>query len=271
MNIVSLSAISELISAVNHHKQFDLGQYELISLRLQVSQFLSQYRISNTDNLLDRLAKDRFFYEEFLHHICVEPTSMFRDPELWIILKNELLPDLAKASEIRIWLPQCSSGEELFSLAVLLKEADLHNKASILVTGISSLYLKELKLGKFNKAKYGASENNYSKYNGLNEFNKLFRQKDQDLYFDTSFIRNINFSLQDITAEIPEGNLDLVLFRNRLLYFNCKSREEALRLVSRSLRRGGYLILGFRESLHGSSLSEEFSIVNSTEKIYQKK
>ena len=96
MKLVSLSEISALISSVNQSRQFDLGKYESITLRLKVTKLLSQYRLLNTDSLLERLERDNTFFEEFLYQLSVETTSMFRDPEHWIILKNELLADLAR-------------------------------------------------------------------------------------------------------------------------------------------------------------------------------
>jgi len=182
MNIIPLKAVNKLIKAVDQNHKFDLSRFELISLRFRVAKLLNQYQLSDTDMLIMRLDKDRHFFEDLLYHILIEPTSMFRDPEFWILLRDRLLPLLSGSSRMRAWLPQVSSGEELFSLAIVLQDTRFIRNVSILVTGICSVYLK---------------------YCGLLEFNEYFTKRNQDIYFNRSLMPEVRYKKQDISYSAP--------------------------------------------------------------------
>jgi chemotaxis protein methyltransferase CheR len=268
---LSILEYRQIIKAIKETYDFDYTDYALTSLKRRFELSIISHNFTNADVFIDKITGSKDFFNTLLTEILVESTEMFRDPTLWIYLKDELLPTIIKNNfKIKIWLPTCVSGDELFTLNIILQEEGLEEKVEIIATYFNDNILKNIKSGEMNLNKLDASKENYLRYGGKKEFSNYLSILKENAVRDTSLIKNVKFIKQNINFDNSPQDVKLIIYRNQMIYFNQNLQDKVIKQFNNCLTLAGCLIIGIKEQLGGLSI-KDFKIVNEEENIYRKK
>lgn len=252
----------------------DFRDFALTSFKRRLEEVIAKNGLKDADGLTNRLTSNKAFLEYFLGDIIPETTEMFRDPSLWRALREEVIPDIVKnSSKLKIWVAAFDSGEEIYSLCILLKEMNLLDQFQIFASTISEETTKKILSGKLDAKQLEVNEANYERLNGHNRYADYhsIASSSGSILIDTSLISGVTFVKQDTLLNNAPSGIKLVLFRNQLIYFNQILQDKCLNAIHNSLIPGGYLALGAKETLENTNSNNKFTVVNDAEKIYKKK
>ncbi|HEX3006517.1 MAG TPA: CheR family methyltransferase [Bacteroidales bacterium] len=272
MSEIGIVDTRNIIKLIQEKYGFDFSDFALTAFKRRLENFLQQRNLRHPDLLMNRLHDSPDTFEQLLEDICVPSTEMFRDPSLWRLLREEILPQIYKESpKLKIWLPGTVSGDELYSICIILKELDILDKVQILATCLSTKHIDVIKTGLLRAVKVEVSEENYERLNGRAKFSEYCKEMSGAFFRDISLISHVNFEIQKIDLESPPTGVKLVLYRNRMIYFNPTLQLKVLKNIHASLVNGGYLIVGIKELLANLYNTNDFILVNAHESIYKKK
>lgn len=269
MEEVKYSEIEQVLEQVHLYGGVDFSKYAKASLKRRIQRFCQEHRISNIDKLLSHLASGDGFITRFVEEITVNTTEMFRDPAYWQILRDDVLPVLAKKGLIRIWHAACSSGEEVYSMGILLKEAGMLNICRNVATDINETALAVARSGEYSLRKQKVNENNYKNFGGKKSLLCYAKARDNRVIFDPELICNVRFQRHDLAKDGPFSKFDLILCRNVMIYFNLDLQERVVGTFSKSMFPGAYLGIGNKESLNWCRTARNLSSISQDEKIYK--
>lgn len=270
MEDISVKDIGRITDALKSSQGVDFSDYAFSSYRRRIIRFTEINRIRNIDLLTSRIAEDQSFADSFIEAITVNVTEMFRDPGFWVMLREKVLPALASRSEINIWHAACSTGEEVYSMAILLREAGLLEKTRIVATDINRNVLKTAASGKFRLRNQEVNGRNYSQMQGKTSLADFYTIEDGLAVFDASLVRSAEFMHHDLAKDGAFSLFDLVLCRNVMIYFNSELQERVLSVINKSMNMGAFLAIGSKESIRWCRDYNCFSEVSMEEKIYRK-
>ena len=259
-----------MIKEIHAHYGYDFSGYARASVYRRIKRFLSQKSLNTLEELRPALFADSFFFENFLQEITVNVTEMFRDPSFFLSLRTNVLPILSTYPFIKIWDAGCSTGEELFSLAILLEEEGLLERSKIYATDINQKVLKQAKEGIFPASNMAGYTSGYYAAGGKREFSSYYLSNYGSVKFDTNLIRNVVFYPHNLASDSSFNEFHLILCRNVLIYFNRELQERVYRLFDESLVSLGYLALGKKETLAMSQISSSYNHVDKGNRIYRK-
>lgn len=262
--------VETLIIEIKGRYGYDFSGYARASVYRRVKRFLQNRNIKNVDTLREGIFNDPYYFEIFLQEITVNVTEMFRDASFFLSLRQNVLPLLSTYPYIKIWDVGCSTGEELFSLAILLEEVGLLDKTKIYATDINQKVLKQAKEGIFSADKLAAYTAGYKASGGEKEFAGYYVSHYGSLKFDSSLIRNVVFYPHNLASDSSFNEFHLVLCRNVLIYFNSGLQARVFKLFDESLVSLGYLALGKKETLAMSDLHKSYTFVDKENRIYRK-
>lgn len=272
MTEVGIVDTRNIIKLIQEKYNYDFSDYALTSFKHRLEFILQLRNLKHPDVLLNRLKDYPDFFEQFLDDISIPSTEMFRDPSLWRLLRDELIPALYKeSSRFKIWLPGTVSGDELYSLCIVLKELDILEKVQIFATCLSQKSIDHIKSGILRSSKVEVSEENYERMNGRGKFQDYCKDINGTTYRDPALIANVTFDVQKMELENPPTGIKLLLYRNRMIYFNSTLQIRVLKNLYNSLNPGGYLIIGIKELLSNLYNLNDFILANPLESIYKKK
>jgi chemotaxis protein methyltransferase CheR len=221
--------------------------------------------------LIKKLTDQPQFIEEFLDELTVNVTEMFRDPSFWRILRDEIIPGiLLNHQSFKIWHAGCSSGEEVFSMAILLKEMGIHDSVSIIATDLDVNILEKAKLCTYPVKNMELNEKNYIRFEGKTSLKDYYKEENGKAVFDKELIKNVSFRKHDLVTGELFNKFDLILCRNVMIYFNQVLQNDVLKKFHESLFKYGYLAIGSKESLIWCDIANRFIVVNNEEKVYKK-
>jgi chemotaxis protein methyltransferase CheR len=222
------------------------------------------------ESLQEKVYKNPEYFEYFLQEVTVNVTEMFRDPSFFWALRKKVLPMLSTYPYIKIWDAGCSTGEELYSLAILLKEENLLHKTRIYATDVNQKVLVKAKEGIYPISSMREYIQNYHQAGGVQDFSEYYTARYGYAKFDQSLIENVIFYPHNLATDGSFNEFHLVICRNVLIYFNRHLQEKVLQLFINSLVNLGYLCLGKKENLALSSIESHFKEIDKGEKIYRK-
>lgn len=262
--------VEAMIKEIHTHYGYDFNGYARASVYRRIKRFLTHKQLNSLEELRRALFSDSYFFENFLQEITVNVTEMFRDATFFLSLRNNVLPILSTYPFIKIWDAGCSTGEELFSLAILLKEAGLLDRTKIYATDINQKVLKQAKEGIFSAANMTGYTAGYYASGGTQEFSSYYNSNYGNVKFDSSLIKNVVFYPHNLATDSSFNEFHLVLCRNVLIYFNRELQERVFKLFDDSLVSLGYLALGKKETLAMSQISSSYNFVDKSNRIYRK-
>lgn len=261
--------IEDIINVVKKLYGFDFTGYSKASLKRRLTRILQLKRLTFYD-LKHLLINDKDFFQHFLEEVTVNVTEMFRDPLFYKAINSQVLPYLSTFQHIKVWSAGCSSGEEVYSMAILLKEAGLINKSFVYGTDINTEVLKEAKKGIYSLRKIKSYAENYQ-YSGLpgtitDHFTILYDAAS----IHTELKQNTLFSVHNLISDNVFNEFQLISCRNVFIYFESSLQEKILDLFYRSLCPLGFLCLGSKEAIRSDAFKKRFKTISSKENIYQK-
>ncbi len=271
MQEIHIVDIRKLTETIKSKYGYDFTNYAMSSFKRRVQRILELHNFNSVDALTKRIADDSTFFEEFINEITVNVTEMFRDPSFWRELRDKIIPNiLLNHQKVSIWHAGCSSGEEVYSMAILLKEMDILESSKIIATDIDEDILNKAKGGVYAQKNMEINEKNYVRFRGNNELNKYFEVKNGLAYMDKSLVKDVSFRKHDLVNGIVFSKFDIVLCRNVMIYFNQTLQNDVLKKLHESIFKYGYLAIGTKESLIWCEIANKFIVVNNEEKIYKK-
>ena len=251
---------------------YDFKNYALTFFKRRVEKVIVNYNLKDADGFIRKIEGDKDFFELFLQEICVETTEIFRDPSLWRLLKEELLPRLIhNNTNFKIWFPEVSSGEELYSIAILLKNLKLLDNVQLIASSISSLNIDKTKKGVFDPKKNEVNQANFVRIFSEGDLTEFYKVEGDKAFWDTSLLENTKFIKQNIIFDDYPKGIKLVLFRNQMIYYNQILQERYIKTIYNSLVPGGHFIIGNNEKIDYWNSDKDFTLVNKEESIYKKK
>lgn len=266
---VSDEEMSSLTQSILTRYGIDFTCYEPKSLRRRIIRVLNRFEFQSVFQLWSAFLKDPAFIQTFMNEVSVGMTSMFRDPVMWKALKVRLKASPSMRN-INIWHAGCSTGEEVYSMAILLKETHLLDRAKALATDFNRSALEEAQSGVYHKIKMIENETNYKEFNPFHSFSDYYASDGKNAIMDKSLIGHCTFDYQNlITDNFPQG-FDIVLCRNVMIYFDTIAKNKLLDKFYNCLNPGGYFIIGFFDTMSHMIDESKFKMVDDGAKIFQK-
>lgn len=264
--------IREIIRIIGKVYNYDFSSSALTSFKYSLEKVMAQNAISNPEMLIRKLTDDKEFFDIFLHDLVVPSTEMFRDPSLWRWLREEYFPNLPPRyfDNFKIWLPKNNSGDELYTLCILLKELNILEKVKIFATVFSNKSVEFIKDGKYPLKKLEISIENYKRFHGTDSFDNYYTLKDNAAIRDNSLISSVEFIKDDITFSKAPQNVKLLMFRNSLIYCNPSQQTRLLGKMKQCLSVAGNMILGIKENIVHAN-NTDFELINENESVYKRK
>jgi len=259
-----------ILEAIYQKYGYDFRNYAKASLRRRLRYRLSQSNLKTISEMQHKLLNDKKFFDTLLLDLTINVTEMFRDPSFFKALREIVISELKKQPFIKVWHAGCSSGEEIYSTAILLKENGMYESSLIYATDTNEMVLDKAKSGIFPIEKMKDFTVNYRKAGGLASFADYYTARYDNAIMDNSLKKNIVFSNHNLVTDSVFGEMDLIMCRNVLIYFNRELQDRVFRLFMDSLRPGGFLCLGSKETIRFSSFSENFENVIEKERVYRR-
>ncbi len=261
-----------ILKSISERHDLDFKNHALTFFKRRLEHILDTYRLRGPDVLVDKIKNDPEFFEFFLKEVCIETTELFRDPSLWRYLKDKFLPGLLRgANRFKIWFPEVSSGEELYSLAILLNEMGHLDKVRFVVGSISQLRLDELQKGLLDMKKMEVNHANFKRIFNDARLEDYYTTRGETGYIDTGLLKNVEIERQNTYYERQPNNVKLIMWRNQMLYFNQILQERLLKSFCRALVPGGHLIIGMNERIDYWNSGKDYILVGEKENIYKKR
>lgn len=262
--------IELLIQAVYQKFQYDFRSYSRSSLRRRLSYALVRMNLDSVSQLLHKLLHEEDFFPKLLDYLVVNTTEMFRDPEYFLSLKNNVFPFLRTFPSVKVWIAGCSTGEELYSLAILMREAQF-KRVMFYATDINPHNLEMAQRGIYDAEAIKKASKNYQLSGGQYSLSDYYEAAYNSVKFDPTLIENVVFSDHSLATDSVFSEMHLISCRNVLIYFERDLQDRVFNLFSGSLIRDCFLGIGNKETLQFSSSQDDFSTVDSKNRIYQKR
>lgn len=259
-----------LVDYIYERYQSDFRNYAHPSLSRRINRALVELNVRNVNELYQKLQKDEKFYPKLLSILTINTTEMFRDPEYFKFLKEEVFPYLKTFPSIKIWVAGCSTGEEVLSLAILLRESGF-KRYLLYASDINPKNLSRARMGIYETNSIKRASANYFKAGGSKSLSDYYQSAYDSVQFDPSLLENVVFTDHSLATDSVFSEMHLISCRNVLIYFQKVLQDRALKLFDSSLIRGGFLTLGSKETMQFTSLEREYVQMNFSMRIYQKK
>ncbi|MEP6589264.1 MAG: CheR family methyltransferase, partial [Polaromonas sp.] len=260
-----------LMEAIYRQYSYDFRDYAGASQKRRVLQALTQFECPGIPALQAAILQDPGLFMRLLQYLTIAVSEMFRDPTFFLALRQQVIPLLQTYPSLKIWIAGCSTGEEAYSLAILLKEEGLLERSLIYATDINAKSLDKARQGIFSLASIRDHTVNYQKAGGQRAFSDYYTAAYDAAIFDKSLRENIIFADHSLATDSVFSETQLVLCRNVLIYFNKKLQDRALGLFHESLSHRGFLGLGSKESIDFSSYATRFEPLLKPERIFRKR
>jgi len=252
--------ISLLLEGIYRHYGFDFREYAYTSLRRRIRQMMTIENIHSVSALQDKVLHDGDCMRRFLLAIAVNVTSMFRDPAFYVAVREKVVPYLRTYPTIDIWHAGCSTGEEVYSMAILLQEEGLLDRCRLYATDMNETVLASAKSGIFPLSVMREYTQNYQRAGGRKSFSSYYITDQANAIFDHSLKKNMVFGQHNLAMDANFKEFSLIMCRNVMIYFQRSLQMRVFELLHESLSVFGILALGNRESLtlspHASSYED---------------
>lgn len=259
-----------LLEGVYQYYGYDFRNYALSSLKRRIQGFMQLEGVANISALQERLLHNRAYLERFLLALTVNVTSMFRDPSFYNTFRNQVIPFLQTYPFIRIWHAGCSTGEEVYSMAILLQEEGLYHRCRIYATDTNEKVLQNAKSGIFSLKMMQEYTHLYLKAGGKKSFSEYYTAAYDNAIFRSSLRENVVFAQHNLATDSSFNEFNVILCRNVLIYFNQVLQKRVHELFYNSLCTFGILGLGRQESIRFTSYEQYYEELIKGEKIYRK-
>jgi len=263
--------IQLLLEALYQRYHYDFRHYARASIKRRLVQARTQLGFPTVSALQDRVLHDPAMLPRLLDYLTVQVSEMFRDPSYFRALREQVLPHLRTYPSLKIWIAGCSTGEEVYSLAILFREEGLYDRTIFYATDINPEALAAAEAGVYALDRIRKFTENHQKSGGKSSLSDYYTAAYGRAVFDKSLRSRVVFSDHSLVTDAVFAEMHLISCRNVMIYFDRALQDRAIGLFRESLARKGFLGLGSKESLRFSSHAGAFSDFASTEKIYQRR
>lgn len=262
--------IELLLTGIARRYGYDFRNYARASLRRRIATVLEREEVSCISALQARILHDPICMERFIETISVHVTSMFRDPAFYRALRREVVPILRTYPFVRAWVAGCSTGEEVYSLAILLEEEGLYDRCRLYATDMSNALLRRAARGIIPLPRMRENTRNYQAADGQRDFSWYYTADDENAVLREDLRRNIVFSQHNLVSDGTFNEFNIVFCRNVLIYFDGTLRKRVYELLYGSLCHFGVLGLGRKETLEYSPFRDRFEVLDEDARLYRK-
>ena len=260
-----------LLEAIFQRYHYDFRDYAMSSLRRRLRQAMERFGASSLSVLQARVLHDAHALPILLDYLTIQVSEMFRDSTHFLALRRDVLPILATYPSLKIWIAGCSTGEEVHSMAILLEEEGLLDRAIIYATDVNEEALHKAEAGVYTLDRVAGFSESYTKAGGKGSLSDWYTAAYNGVVFDRRLRRNVVFSDHSLSTDGDFTETHLVMCRNVLIYFDRELQDRAIALFEQSLMPRGFLALGSKENLRVSSHAAAFETFNTHERIYRKR
>lgn len=260
-----------LLEAVYRHYGYNFLDYSRASVKRRVMHRFGLSGLKNLGDMQHELLHNVPFFEQLLLDLSINVTEMFRDPAFYQALRQEVIPILKTYPFLKIWHAGCSSGEEAYSMAILLKEEGLYDRTQMYATDFNDVVLQRARDGIYPVDQVKDFTLNYQKAGGKNSFVDYYTAQHESIIMNRSLKKNIVFANHNLESDGVFGEMNLIFCRNVLIYFNKELQNRVLALFRDSLCRAGILCLGSKENIRFSACADDFEPLVADHKIYRKR
>jgi chemotaxis protein methyltransferase CheR len=264
-------AIERLLEAIYDRFGYDFRDYSRAHVRRRIAQRLQLSRLDSIGTLEHRVLHNPGFVGLLLKDLSINVTEMFRDPDFFLTLRERVVPLLKTWSFVKIWHAGCSTGEEVYSTAILLMEEGLYDRVQIYATDFNQQVLDQAREGIFPAAAMQKYARNYQLSGARASFSDFYHARYDSAIMDPALKKNILWAAHNLVTDSDFAEVQLVLCRNVLIYFGKDLQNRVHGLFHRSLANGGFLCLGRKECLSLTDYEGRYTVVDRQQKIFRKK
>lgn len=258
-----------LMQAIKNRYGLDFTNYEQRSLKRGISRLMMKHRMASLLELWARILKDREFFMQAIDDLLVNLTELFRNPDVWIMIRDKILDSFADKS-LKIWHAGCSTGEEVYTMAIVLEEKGMLRNSRVLATDLSTTALGKAKAGDYSLIVLKEYLRPFLKFYPNRKLEDYFDYHDKHATIKPQYKTQVTFKKHNLVHDPVVEKFDMIFCRNVMIYFDEKLKTQVLQLISNSLTDTGYLIIGYYDIMpeSGKSLFELFDVKT---RIYRKK
>ncbi|MBY0097875.1 CheR family methyltransferase [Mesobacillus maritimus] len=249
---------------------YDYRNYAYSSIRRRVWHRIHAEKLSSITGLLEKILHDPACLRRLMADFSINVTEMFRDPLFFLTFREQVVPMLRTYPSVRIWLAGCSTGEEVYSMAILLQEEGIYDKTKIYATDINADVLKVAKSGRYSLNQMRKYTNHYFQAGGNESLSDYYSVHGEGVVFNNDLRKNIVFAQHNLVTDKSFNEFHAILCRNVLIYFDKSLQERVHRLFYESLGSLGVLGLGDKEALGYTDIANRYEEIAYNQKLYKK-
>jgi chemotaxis protein methyltransferase CheR len=259
-----------LTEGIFEHYGFDFRDYSYPSLRRRIWKRVYAEGLATVSALTDKVLHEPQAMERLLLDLSINVTAMFRDPTFYLAFRQKVVPLLRTYPFIRIWHAGCSTGEEVYSMAILLQEEGIYDRCRIYATDINEAVLQKAKSGIFPINTMQENTSNYIAAGGHGTFSDYYTARYDYAIFRPQLRENVVFAQHNLVTDASFNHFNVILCRNVLIYFNNALQERVQQLFLNSLEMFGILGLGKKETVRYTSIADNFDVLDEEERLYRR-
>jgi chemotaxis protein methyltransferase CheR len=260
-----------LLEAIHQRYGYDFREYARETVERRIAQFLLDAQVPSLGELISRVLREPPLFYQLVGYFSVNVTALFRDPFVYAALRRHVVPMLRTWPYIKVWDAGCATGEEVYSVAILLEEAGLYDRSTIYATDISMSALETARVGIYPLETVLRGSGNYLASEASASLSQYYHAQYDAAAIDARLRRRITFARHNLAMDASFGEMQLIVCRNVLIYFNRDLQDHVLEMFWDSLENGGFLCLGDKESLSFTSVADRFEVVDENARIYKKR
>ncbi|MEI6347867.1 MAG: protein-glutamate O-methyltransferase CheR [Bacteroidota bacterium] len=263
--------ISSLLEAVNQKYGYDFRHYSEAHIRRRIRNRMAMSGLKDISQMQSKVLSDEIFAANFLQDLSITVTEMFRDPVFYKSLRENVIPILKTYPFIKIWHAGCSTGEEAYSMAIIMQEEGLYDRTTIYATDFNQQALNQAKEGIFSNAMIKEYTANYQLSGGIESFSNYYTSNYDHVIMNKSLKKNIVWANHNLVTDTVFAEVNMVLCRNVLIYFDKTLQNKVQMIFYNSLINGGILCLGSKESIQFTDLHDKYTELDKKQRIFKKK
>ncbi len=268
--MISEEEVKALMLAMNKRYNLDFTNYESKSLNRGVKRLMAKHNMQGMTDLWRKILSEDDFFLNGIDELLVNLTELFRNPDAWIMIRDEILPKFNLTKQLDVWHAGCSTGEEIYTMAIVLKECGLLPNSRILATDLSKTALDKAKKGNYSHTVLKNYLRPFLKFYPDRKLEDFFIFHDSHAEIRPTFKKNVEFQKHNLVTGVMNRQFDIIFCRNVMIYFDEELKRRVFRLLNSCLKDGGYLILGYYDTMPNESINL-FDVHSNTTRIYKKK
>jgi chemotaxis protein methyltransferase CheR len=259
-----------LLEAIHRRYGFDFREYAKASLKRRLWRRMAAERLTSISGLQEKVLHDPACMERLLLDLSINVTAMFRDPTFYAAFRVKAVPILRTYPFSRIWVAGCSTGEEVYSLAIVLHEEGVYDRARIYATDINEAVIEQARMGVFPLEKMQEYTQNYIRSGGTRAFSEYYSAAYDGAQFDRTLIRNVVFAQHNLVSDRSFNEFNAIVCRNVMIYFDRSLQDKVHELFHESLATFGVLGLGHKETVNFTRYADSYEELDASERLYRK-